>query len=111
MESATLPSPHTCAVRLACLVIIGVRPDGRKEVIALEDDYRESSESWASVPRDLKRRGPTAPFLAVGQGNLSFGAALRAMWRETKEQRCWKHKLGDEPTANVLHNLPKGLQP
>ena len=79
--------------------------------MALEDDYRESTESWASVPRDLKRHGATAPVLAVGQGKLSFGAALRATWRETKEQRCWKHKLVDEPPANVLHNLPKRLRP
>jgi hypothetical protein len=79
-------------------------------VVALGDDYRESSESGAGVPRDLKRRAPTVPVLAVGQGNLSFGAPPRATWRETKEQRCWKYKLGDEPPANVLHNLPKRVQ-
>ena len=92
--------------RLACLVIVGVLPDGRKEVVALEDGYRESTESWASVLRDLKRRGLTAPMLAVGDGNLGFWAALREVWPETKEQRCWKHKL-----ANVLDKLPKRLQP
>ena len=54
--------------RLACLVIIGVLPDGRKEVIALEDGYRESTESWASVLRDLERRGMLAPILAIGDG-------------------------------------------
>jgi transposase-like protein len=91
--------------RLACLVIVGVLPDGRKEVIALEDGYRESTESWASVLRDLKRRGLTAPMLAVGDGNLGFWAALREVYPETKEQRCWKHKL-----ANVLDKLPKRLQ-
>ena len=91
--------------RLACLVVIGVLPDGRKEVIALEDGYRESTESWASVLRDLKRRGMTAPILAVGDGNLGFWAALRAVYPETQEQRCWKHKL-----ANVLDKLPKRLQ-
>jgi transposase-like protein len=91
--------------RLACLVIVGVLPDGRKEVVVLEDGYRESTESWASVLRDLKRRGLTAPVLAVGDGNLGFWAALREVYPETKEQRCWKHKLG-----NVLDKLPKRLQ-
>jgi len=91
--------------RLACLVIIGVLPDGRKEVIALEDGYRESTESWASMLRDLKRRGLIAPILAIGDGNLGFWAALRQVYPETKEQRCWKHKL-----ANVLDKLPKRLQ-
>jgi transposase-like protein len=92
--------------RLVCLVIVGVLPDGRKEVIALEDGYRESTESWASVLRDLKRRGMTVPVLAVGDGNLGFWAALREVYPETQEQRCWKHKL-----ANVLDKLPKRLQP
>ena len=91
--------------RLACLVIVGVLPDGRKEVVALEDGYRESTESWGSVLRDLKRRGLIAPMLAVGDGNLGFWAALREVYPETKEQRCWKHKL-----ANVLDKLPKRLQ-
>ena len=91
--------------RLACLVIVGVLPNGRKEVIALEDGYRESTESWASVLRDLKRRGMVAPVLAIGDGNLGFWAALRDVYPETKEQRCWKHKL-----ANVLDKLPKRLQ-
>jgi putative transposase len=91
--------------RLACLVIVGVLADGRKEVLALEDGYRESTESWASVLRDLKRRGMTAPVLAVGDGNLGFWAALRDVFPETREQRCWKHKI-----ANVLDKLPKRLQ-
>ena len=91
--------------RLACLVIIGVLPDGRKEVITLVDGYRESTESWASVLRDLKRRGMTAPVLAVGDGNLGFWAALRQVFPETEQQRCWKHKI-----ANVLDKLPKRLQ-
>jgi len=91
--------------RLACLVIVSVLPNGRKEVIALEDGYRESTESWASVLRDLKRRGMVAPLLAIGDGNLGFWAALRDVYPETKEQRCWKHKI-----ANVLDKLPKRLQ-
>jgi putative transposase len=92
--------------RLACLVLIGVLPDGAKEVIAIEDGYRESKESWASVLRDLKRRGMPAPALAVGDGALGFWAALRDVYPETRGQRCWVHKV-----ANVLDKLPKRMQP
>ena len=91
--------------RLACLVLIGVRADGTKEVIALEDGYRESQESWASLLRELKRRGMPAPVLAVGDGALGFWGALREVFPETQEQRCWVHKI-----ANVLDKLPKRLQ-
>jgi transposase-like protein len=92
--------------RLACLVIIGVLADGTKEVIALEDGYRESAESWASLLRDLRKRGMRAPVLAVGDGALGFWAALRETYPETRKQRCWVHKI-----ANVLDKLPKRLQP
>jgi putative transposase len=91
--------------RLAALVVIGVRPDGRKEVLALEDGYRESTESWTTLLRDLKHRGLPAPKLAVADGALGFWAALRDIYPETDEQRCWVHKL-----ANVLDKLPKRLQ-
>src|SRR5690606_5275401 len=91
--------------RLCALVVIGVRPDGTKELIAIEDGYRESSESWAALLRDLKRRGMRAPVLAVGDGALGFWAAVRDVWPETREQRCWVHRL-----ANVLDKLPKRLQ-
>lgn len=91
--------------RLCTLVLIGVRPDGTKELIAIEDGYRESSESWASVLRGLKRRGMKAPVLAVGDGALGFWDAVRQVWPETAEQRDWVHKL-----ANVLDKLPKRLQ-
>ena len=76
--------------RLACLVIIGVLPDGRKVIIAIEDGYRESTESWASLLRDLKRRGMPAPVLAIGDGELGFWSALREVYPQTQEQRCWK---------------------
>jgi len=92
--------------RLACLVIIGVTPSGSKEVIAIEDGYRESSESWATLLRDLKRRGMPAPKLATADGALGFWAALREVFPQTQEQRCWVHKI-----ANVLDKLPKRLQP
>jgi len=91
--------------RVACLVIIGVLADGRKQVIAIEDGYRESKESWASLLRDLRERGLRAPVLAVGDGALGFWAALAEVYPETREQRCWVHKI-----ANVLDKLPKRLQ-
>lgn len=92
--------------RLACLVIIGVRPDGVKELIAIDDGYRESTESWLTLLRDLKARGMSAPKLAMADGALGFWAALRQVFPETDEQRCWVHKI-----ANVLDKLPKRLQP
>ena len=92
--------------RLCCLVLVGVRADGRKELVAVGDGYRESEESWAEVLRDLKRRGMRAPVLAVGDGALGFWAAVREVFPETKEQRCWVHKI-----ARVLDALPKSLQP
>ena len=94
------------ADRLACLTLIGVLPDGSKEVVALEDGYRESTESWATLLRDLKRRGMPAPKLAIADGALGFWAALHAVYPEAEEQRCWVHKI-----ANVLDKLPKRLQP
>ena len=81
-------------------------PMGRKRSSRLEDGYRESAESWGTLLRDLKARGLRAPAVAVGDGALGFWAAVREVWPETTEQRCWVHRL-----ANVLDKLPKGLQP
>jgi putative transposase len=92
--------------RLCTLVMIAARPDGEKELLAVEDGYRESAESWKTVLRDLKRRGMVAPVLAVGDGALGFWAAAREVWPETREQGCWCHKL-----SNVLDKLPQRLQP
>jgi putative transposase len=91
--------------RVCLLVMIGARPDGTKELIAVEDGYRESTESWQAMLRDLKQRGLEAPIVAVGDGALGFWAALREVWPKTREQRCWFHRL-----ANVLDKLPKRLQ-
>jgi len=91
--------------RLCCLVLIGVRADGRKELVAVGDGFRESADSWAEVLRDLKRRGMRAPVLAIGDGALGFWGALREVFPETKEQRCWVHKI-----ANCLDALPQSLQ-
>src|SRR5438093_12901472 len=88
------------AERLCALVLVGVRPDGTKEVVALEDGYRESAESWRTVLRDLKRRVLRAPALAIGDGALGFWAAVRDVWPETAEQRCWVHRI-----ANVLNSI------
>ena len=90
--------------RLCTLVMIGARPDGEKELLAVEDGYRESAESWKAVLRELKRRGMAAPVLAVGDGALGFWAAAREVWPETREQGCWCHKL-----CNVLDKLPQRL--
>src|SRR4029078_6838920 len=68
--------------RLCCLVIVGVRLDGTKELVDIADGYRESTDSWADLLRDLKRRGMRAPMVAVGDGALGFWAALRDVWPE-----------------------------
>ena len=92
--------------RQCILVIIGVTVDGQKEIIAVEDGFRESKESWASVIREIKRLGiTTAPKLAIGDGALGFWAAIQEEFPETNHQLCWVHK-----TANILDKLPKSLQ-
>src|SRR5690349_7490614 len=92
--------------KLCLLVMIGVRADGRKELVALADGYRESAESWADLLRDCARRGMRAPVLAVGDGALGFWNGLREVFPQAREGRCWFHK-----TANVLAALPKSSHP
>jgi transposase-like protein len=92
--------------KLCLLVIIGVRVDGTKELVALAEGYRESTGSWADLLRDCKRRGMRAPILAVGDGALGFWSALREVFPTTREQRCWFHKIG-----NVLYAMPKSTHP
>ena len=88
------------------LVLMGATADGKKELIAVLDGYRESKQSWRELLLDLKNRGLTSlPKLAVGDGALGFWAALRETFPETREQRCWVHK-----TANVLNKMPKSVQ-
>lgn len=92
--------------RQCILVIIGARPDGKKEVVAVADGFRESKESWLAILRDLKRRGLTLlPKLAIGDGALGFWAAQEEAFPQTQQQLCWVHK-----TANVLDKLPGSLQ-
>lgn len=93
--------------RQCLLVLMGATAEGKKELIAVIDGYRESEQSWYELLIDLKQRGlTTAPKLAIGDGALGFWAALRKVYPGTREQRCWVHK-----TANVLNKLPKGVQP
>ncbi|MBX3674260.1 MAG: IS256 family transposase [Burkholderiales bacterium] len=93
--------------RLCALVVIGVNERGEKKFLAIEDGVRESKQSWREVLLGLKGRGLTIPpKLAVGDGALGFWAAVREVFPETRQQRCWVHK-----TANVLNYLPKSLQP
>jgi putative transposase len=92
--------------KVCLLIVIGVREDGCKELLAVEDGYRESTESWAGVFRHLKRRGLNEPKLVVGDGALGAWAALRDVFPGAGEQRCWFHAAG-----NVIDCLPKRLQP
>jgi len=92
--------------RLCCLVVLGARLDGAKELVAISEGYRESTESWACLLRDLKKRGMRAPVLAVGDGALGFWSALREVFPETRRQRDWVHK-----TINVLESMPKSVHP
>lgn len=100
-----------CNVRLdderqCLLVLMGALEDGRKQVLAVHDGFRESELCWCEVLEDLKRRGlDLPPKLAVGDGGLGFWAALRKVYPATGEQRCWLHK-----TANVLSKLPQSMQ-
>lgn len=91
--------------RLCCLVLVGVRLDGTKELIAISDGYRESTQSWGELLRDCRRRGMVAPVLATGDGALGFWGALSEVFPETRHQRDWVHK-----TANVVDCLPASVQ-
>jgi putative transposase len=91
--------------RLCCLVIVGVRADGTKELVAIADGERESTDAWAELLRDLRRRGMRAPVVMVGDGALGLWRALGEVFPTTREQRCWVHKL-----ANVLNAMPKSVQ-
>jgi transposase-like protein len=90
--------------RLCCLVIVGVRADGRKELVAVADGTRESTDDWAELLRDLRRRGMRAPVVMVGDGALGLWRALREVFPATREQRCWVHVV-----RNVLGALPQSV--
>jgi transposase-like protein len=90
--------------RLCCLVIVGVRADGRKELVAVADGTRESTDDWAELLRALRRRGMRAPVVMVGDGALGLWRALREVFPATREQRCWVHVV-----RNVLGALPQSV--
>ena len=93
--------------RQGILVLMGAPRDGTKELIAITDGYRESEQSWRELLLDVRHRGLTIdPELAIGDGGLGFWGAVRKVFPQTREQRCWVHK-----TANVLNKLPTGVQP
>lgn len=93
--------------RLCLLVIVGVTEHGRKQLVAVEDGYRESEASWTDLLANLKQRGlKVPPKLAAGDGALDFWNALNKVYPDTRHQRCWVHK-----TANMLNKLPKAMQP
>jgi transposase-like protein len=93
--------------RQCILVLMGATTDGRKELIAIADGFRESEQSWTALLLDCQARGLVIdPTLAIGDGALGFWKAVRQLWPTTREQRCWVHK-----TANVLDKLPKSQQP
>ncbi|MBF0555331.1 MAG: IS256 family transposase [Nitrospirae bacterium] len=91
--------------KAALLVIIGAGRDGKKRLLAVESGYRESKESWGNVLRSLRERGLKAPRLTIADGNLGLWGALAQVYPESKEQRCWNHKI-----VNVLGRLPKRVQ-
>jgi putative transposase len=90
--------------RLCCLVLVGVRADGTKELVAVADGERESGDAWAELLRDCRRRGMRAPVVMVGDGALGLWRALGEVFPATREQRCWVHKV-----ANVVNALPKSV--
>ena len=91
--------------KTALLVVLGVNEQGQKEALAIYEGYRESTESWLAVLRDLKARGLSAPRLFIGDGALGLWAAIREVYPQAGEQRCWVHKM-----RNVLNCFPRRLQ-
>ena len=91
--------------KAALLVVIGAMSDGRKEVLAIQPGYRESTESWMEVLRSLRDRGLRPPVLMMADGGLPIWSAVDQVWPEAAQQRCWNHKI-----TNVLDKLPKRVQ-
>ena len=91
--------------KAAVLVVMAALSDGSKVVVSAVPGYRESTENWSEVLRDIKRRGLSCPRLVVGDGHLGIWGALRNVYPQAAEQRCWNHKI-----VNVLAKLPKRQQ-
>jgi len=92
--------------KAALLVVVGGLSDGREVILAVEPGYRESTESWSGVLRDLKERGLNCPHLVIGDGHLGIWGALSNIYPDAEEQRCWNHKV-----MNVPDRLPRKAQP
>jgi transposase-like protein len=92
--------------RAALLVVVAGCRDGRKVVVSVTPGHRESTESWSGVLRDLRDRGMNCPKLVIGDGNLGIWGALRNVYPDAAEQRCWNHKV-----LNVLDKLPRKAHP
>jgi putative transposase len=90
--------------KTALLTVVGLNERGEKELLAMMPGYRESTDSWAEVLRDLRSRGLRCPLVVIGDGALGIWAALREVWPEARPQRCWNHRV-----LNVLDKLPKRL--
>lgn len=91
--------------KAALLVVVAGLSDGRKVFLAITPGYRESTESWSAVLRDLKKRGLRAPYLVVGDGHLGIWGGLATIYPEAEEQRCWNHRI-----VNILDKVPKRAQ-
>ncbi len=90
----------------ACLlIVIGATSDGRKEVLAMVPGYREFTESWLEVLRGLRDRGLSPPALVVADGNMGIWSAVNQVWPQTRQQRCWNHKV-----LNVVNQIHKRQQ-
>lgn len=100
------PKVRLGQARSCVLVLMGVRADGRKELVALAEGLRESTESWADLLRDCRRRGMRDPELVVGDGAMGLWCALAEVFPQARHQRCWVHKV-----RNVMNALPKSAQP
>ena len=98
-------TPRLDGDRQCMLVIIGADEYGDKHVLGIMDGFRENADSWRDLLKGLKKRGlAVPPELAIGDGALGFWAALRDVFPETREQRCWVHKM-----VNVTGAMPKSL--
>lgn len=92
-------------VEMAVLVVVGLNRKGRKEILALEEGYRESAESWKEVLRSLKRRGVDWIGLTIADGSLGLWNALRDIFPHSRRQRCFVHKM-----RNILDKIPPAKQ-
>ncbi len=90
---------------MAVLVVVGLNRQGRKQILALEEGYRESEDSWREVLRSLKRRGVQWLGLVIADGGLGLWSALRDVFPHTRRQRCFVHKM-----RNILDKVPATKQ-